>query len=359
MTSRSALKQFFLTSKKPTQGQFAELIDSLFHKGEDTVAIAMIAGLAEVLSGKASNAQVNGLVTQVGDLVSFIGNLNSLTTADKSSLVAAINELQADSGGIGADDLGQGLIVDSNGKLTLDLTSKMLLTPAISVLWTVYKADYTTQITTSAVAALVVDKGSKVDMVAKYKYSAPNDSQAIPTSAASSSFNTDLPLPDTFSAPLTVNAISANRADTISFFKAKSGLVVAGSQVAFPTGSDTTAASISLTFRGRGVVVTSFGDAALTATQIQSVLNGAAFVTSKAGSYSGVTASGGKYVYYLRDASLGRPTSVIQNGALPVFNAFQFLADVTITNAAGFQMPVTVMRSNDMDAFVNATLDFA
>lgn len=65
MTTRNALKQYFLTGKKPTQGQFAELIDSLLHKTEDQLTIAMIQGLSLALSGKASTAQITDILTKL------------------------------------------------------------------------------------------------------------------------------------------------------------------------------------------------------------------------------------------------------------------------------------------------------
>jgi hypothetical protein len=53
MTGRNLLKQWFSTAKKPTAAQFAELFDSIFHKGEDSMPIAKIDGLSDVLGDKA------------------------------------------------------------------------------------------------------------------------------------------------------------------------------------------------------------------------------------------------------------------------------------------------------------------
>lgn len=54
MTSRNALKPWFLTGLKPTQGQFAELINSCFNLNDDQITIAMVQGLSLALAGKAS-----------------------------------------------------------------------------------------------------------------------------------------------------------------------------------------------------------------------------------------------------------------------------------------------------------------
>lgn len=61
-TARSILKSYFLTGKKPTQGQFAALIDSFLHLSEDSLSISQITNLATVLAGKASTQQLAGLV---------------------------------------------------------------------------------------------------------------------------------------------------------------------------------------------------------------------------------------------------------------------------------------------------------
>ncbi len=61
-TARSILKSYFLTGKKPTQGQFAALIDSFLHLSEDTISISQVTNLAAVLAGKASVEQLAGLV---------------------------------------------------------------------------------------------------------------------------------------------------------------------------------------------------------------------------------------------------------------------------------------------------------
>lgn len=61
-TARSILKNYFLTGKKPTQGQFAALIDSFLHLSEDAISITQIENLQSVLAGKASTAQIDALV---------------------------------------------------------------------------------------------------------------------------------------------------------------------------------------------------------------------------------------------------------------------------------------------------------
>lgn len=260
--------------------------------------------------------------------------------------------------------LGQGIILDPLDRLTLDLESKTLVTPVISVNWTLFKATndgsgnpIPYEVPTSTSKALVVDKGVRANFTATYLYPIPSAIQALPIST-SGAFGTILPAPSTPSTPLTINNITVNTTWTQTLAKPKSGLVVSGSQVVFPTGNDTTSDSFSITFRGRGTLAY-FTDPVLTAAQIESVLNGGLFQSTRARTFTGVTASGGKYTYYLYDAALGNVTSIIQNGALPVLGAFQFLTQVAITNAAGFVMNVIVLRSNATDAFNNASLAFS
>ncbi|QJD95165.1 hypothetical protein HH214_04355 [Mucilaginibacter robiniae] len=291
-----------------------------------------------------------------------LGNLNNLQTTDKSNLVAAINEVFNRSG-IQPKDIGKGLIIDNDKKLTLDLDSKLLVGPTISVQWTLFQTNGSTPYLapTSTSKGLVVDKGVKAQMAAKYKYPTPNASQTLPQGVTSSIFSTVLPGADIFSDTQSVNNIAANRSDYVTLQKPKSGLVISGSQVVFPTGNDTISDNISISFQGRGCLAF-FADTSLTAAQIQSVLNtgtsgNSEFQTSKARSFNGVTATG--YTYYLLSSSLGRPTAVAQDGVDAVFGAFQFLDEVTITNAAGYADTITVMRSNATNAFNNRTLSFS
>ena len=51
MDGRAVLQSFFLTGEKPTQGQFADLIDSCFNLVDDTITISMVSGLSSTLAG--------------------------------------------------------------------------------------------------------------------------------------------------------------------------------------------------------------------------------------------------------------------------------------------------------------------
>ncbi len=255
---------------------------------------------------------------------------------------------------------GQGLTFQPDTALTLDLLTKTLVNPTISPSWTLYKTDGTTPYSPSSSSSknITVDIGTVINLNATYQYPNPaTTGQTVPTSV-SGSFGTTLPAPATSSTPLVVNAITSSQSYSVTLAKPKSGLIVVGTQVQFPTGNDTTSDSISVSYQSRSALLIS-SLASLTAGDIEASINGASFVTSRSRTFNSVTAGSGQYTYYLLYNALGQPTNVIQNGALPVFNAFQFLSNVNITNAAGATISVIIMRSNATNAFSSATLAFS
>lgn len=77
------LKSYFETGKKPTQEQFAELIDSFRHKN-DAIPMSDIQGLASALNGKAPTS----LVQTVTDLYNALQNheLGGMTAEEREQL---------------------------------------------------------------------------------------------------------------------------------------------------------------------------------------------------------------------------------------------------------------------------------
>lgn len=92
MTGRSILKGWFSTAKKPTQGQFWELIDSYWHKTEDSITVADISGLSSTLAGKASTVALNA------EAIARADGDNSLLTLiqDETAARVAADALKAD-----------------------------------------------------------------------------------------------------------------------------------------------------------------------------------------------------------------------------------------------------------------------
>lgn len=330
-------------------------------------------------------SSVNGLT---GDVVLTTSNIvegtNQYYTNAKVQTFADTRYLQKPTGNINeylrgdgtVGGIGPGLTTVA-GILRLNTDFTTLVSPTISTTWTLYRNDGTTPYSpsTSTSKNLIVDKGVRAFISSTYQYPNATTGQGNPTSV-SGNYGTTLPSPATPSAPPFTNSggvITSNTATTttysVTLSKPKNGLVVSGSNVIPATGTDTTTDSTSISFQGRGVLAFSI-NSSLTATEIQGFYNATIdsatntsnnpkFQTTRARTFGSVTASGGTYTYYLLDAALGRPTSVIQNGALPVFGAFEFLTDVNIINAAGITVPITVMKSTATDAFVAANLAFS
>jgi len=256
---------------------------------------------------------------------------------------------------------GQGLTTDPSHNATLDLASKTLVTPVISTTWTLFNTDGTTPYSpaTSTVKNVTVDKGVIGHISSTFLYPAPDPDEAVPTSVFGD-YGTTIPAPGVPSAVFTNggNTITVNTTFSETLARAKSGLVVVGEQVQFAAGNNNTSDSTSITFLGRGCMIFS-ASSSLNAAAIQAVLNTDNFQSTRTRTFNGVTSGSGNYTYYVYDAALGNCTNVIQNGALPVFTAFSFLSNVSITNAAGFVMNVIVMRSNATNAFTAANLAFS
>lgn len=255
----------------------------------------------------------------------------------------------------------QGLTTNEDHNLTLDLAAKTLVSPTISTTWTLYDNDGTTpyETPTSTDKNIIVDKGVVAYISSSFQYPIPFSTEAVPTSVFGD-YGTAVPPPQTPSATFTNsgNPITTTTTYSETLVRAKSGLIVQGSQVVFASGNNTTSDSTSISFLGRGCMIFS-SSSSLNAGAIEAVLNTNSFQSTRSRTFNTVTAGAGNYTYYVYDAALGSVTNVIQNDAQPVFGAFSFLTSVVITNAAGYSMSVIVMRSNATNAFTNAKLDFS
>ena len=61
------------------------------------------------------------------------------------------------------------------------------------------------------------------------------------------------------------------------------------------------------------------------------------------------------YTYIMYPTSSGQITTIIQNGGLPVLDAFTDIGDYTITNGNSVQLGVKIYKSNSDKAFANGT----
>jgi hypothetical protein len=274
-----------------------------------------------------------------------------------------INNSLSNVNGIKPENIGTGLLIDGNKKLTLDLLSKSLVSPTINVQWKLYKNDGTTPYNSSSgtltTKNLIVDKGVKATLSATYKYPAPNEGQAAPTRAVSTTFSNDLPGPEQPSAQLFAENIISNRNDSISIQKPASGLIVLGGQVVVPTGYDAKTDSCSISFKGRGFYM--YAEKALLSTEdVQALYNAGDYQDNRARTFNSVTPGVGKYFYYIYDAAFGPFTSVIYNDAEQYFGAFHLQpGGLTVINNAGINQNLIVVSSNSDNAFSNSKLAFS
>jgi len=127
------------------------------------------------------------------------------------------------------------------------------------------------------------------------------------------------------------------------------------------TGQNTQGGSFSDDVVISGLYASYFGYSTATSLSPAQVvaLGNAQLQGGKGRTISGVTASGGAYLYYAYPASYGDLANIILDGAAPVLGAFQKLADVNATNSQGAPVTLRVYRSNAPDAFSNNTLAFS
>ena len=89
-TARSTLKQYFRQYATPTEGQFAELIDSFLHKTEDSILISQISGLQQQLDKMVTQEDIDRDDEQ---LRADIQALQNLLAQIRSRLTAAEDDI--------------------------------------------------------------------------------------------------------------------------------------------------------------------------------------------------------------------------------------------------------------------------
>ena len=90
--SIAQLKAWFKRGKYPTEAQFADWIDSFFHKEDDKIPIDAVEQLAEQLNGKYDAAQAKELQAQIADAV----DKTTAVQKDIDALYTNIEELEAE-----------------------------------------------------------------------------------------------------------------------------------------------------------------------------------------------------------------------------------------------------------------------
>ena len=126
--------------------------------------------------------------------------------------------------------------------------------------------------------------------------------------------------------------------------------------------ANTNSATQTINFRSRSY----FGYSTNTSLNSSQVigLGNSTLATTRARSFSAVTASGGNYVYYAYPSSFGTLSGIVLDGSTSIYNsttqegAFAN-STVSVTNPFGITENYLVWRSNAVNAFINNTLAFS
>ncbi|QES88875.1 hypothetical protein [Rhizosphaericola mali] len=274
--------------------------------------------------------------------------------------------IQIESPGGSNIELGTGLTTDTDGKATLDLSSTTLVQPQIRAGFSVKKNDgslnFTYNYPYTTGGSYQIDKGSQVDITLYYKYPGATTGQALPTSVTGD-FSV-LAGADTESVVANLSSIVASRTLQVILAKAKSGLIVVNNQVQFASGQDTTSAAISLNFKDRVYfTMTTLSDLGSgnfdMSTLPQGSVTNAQLVDGISFLFSGITTGSDQYAYVIYPAAFGDLNSVIQNDSLPILGAFTKMSNINVANNSGLLVPCIVYRSNAVNPFSSAKLQFS
>lgn len=231
--------------------------------------------------------------------------------------------------------------------------------PTITGTWTFYN-NSNTPIDRTSISPVpdinnpIIEQGYKASFSGTYKW-VHQDGKKDPTQVQSGSNWSDLPTSGINSEVYTSPNLTSNTTIRIGIQAGKTGLMVSGSNVIPATGMDTTSASRTITFQTRiyyGTALSNNVTEELVESLSGNILGG------RARTLSGVTATTSQYYIYAYPQSLGKLTTIIQDGATPVLGAFTLVESLNITNAAGLTIPMFVYISNNLGAFTNNTLRF-
>lgn len=224
-----------------------------------------------------------------------------------------------------------------------------LVTPTLTGSWKVYKNDNSEVIPTPT---FPIEKGFKAKYTGTWKWQT-SAGKKNPTKT-SGTWGTTLPASGIASSSFTSpDYVTTNTTYNQIVYAPKLGLMVSGTNVTPAKGDDSKSVNTSVSFSDRvyyGTVTTKTPNEA-------TIKDLTTFLGSKAKTISGVTTNASQYYCYTYPKSLGTLSTIIQDGAQPVLNAFT-KSELTITNAAGVQVALYLYVSNNPGAFTNNTLKF-
>lgn len=250
-------------------------------------------------------------------------------------------------GGGGIYTAGPGLLLSIGNQFSLDIASTILVSPTITVAWTLTKADTSAYSPSSSSSKnITVDIGVIAAFDATYQYPAASTGQALPISA-SGDFGTTLPGPSTSSAALIKTGITTGQTDTIILSKPQSGLIVVGSQVQIPSGNDTTQDSISISFSNKLYLGITTKDGSGGNPILDSDILGLStsiFTNTRIHSFTNVGGSG-EYLVINFPTSFGTPTFIVNGLTNTAFTKVRSASN--FVNAGGGTIVIDTWISNN------------
>lgn len=314
--------------------------------------------------GKQNRDAITSLpATIITEVTAGSPTATSITISQKKATKSSLNYGSPDSGTditINSATTGAAGLMSKDDKLRLDAIyagNMALPTPVITGTWSFQNnaGEPATISPTPDANNPVIEKGYKASFTGTYSWT-HQEGKKDPTKVQGGSSWSDLPSTGVQSQSYTLPYTGTTSTVKIGIQAAKTGLMVSGSNVVPAAGDDTATASKSVTFRDRAFNgILEKDSAAIGESDIKGLSN--ALVTSRTKSVSGVTTTGTQYYCYAYPKSLGDLTTIIQNGAQPVLDAFT-KKTLSITNAAGLSVELNVYTSNNPGAFTNASLDF-
>lgn len=224
-----------------------------------------------------------------------------------------------------------------------------LPTPTLSGNWTVY--NQSNEVVTPT-PSFPLEYGYKAKYSGTWKWNT-SSGQKAPTKT-SGNWGTTLPAKNTNSSVFTSGYVTTNTTYSQTIYADKMGLMVSGTNVVPASGQDSKSANTSVSFSNR--IYYGVSDKNVPTEEIVKKLTNK--LGGKSNTISGITTTNSQYYYYVYPKTLGKLTTIIQDGATPVIGAFKCIDTLSITNSAGLSIPLYVYISNNPGAFTNNTLKF-
>lgn len=224
-----------------------------------------------------------------------------------------------------------------------------LPTPTLSGNWTVY--NQSNEVVTPT-PSFPLEYGYKAKYSGTWKWNT-SSGQKAPTKT-SGNWGVTLPAKNTNSSVFTSEYVTTNTTYSQTIYADKMGLMVSGTNVVPASGQDSKSANTSVSFSNR--IYYGVSDKNVPTEEIVKKLTNK--LGGKSNTILGITTTNSQYYYYVYPKTLGKLTTIIQDGATPVIGAFKCIDTLSITNSAGLSIPLYVYISNNPGAFTNNTLKF-